>query len=86
MPLNDALRQRLRRVVSRMTGRDTRLIEAVDESLVGGLVVRIGDQKIDTSVARGLALLNKRFEERASAEVHAFTASSGANQTDEVER
>ena len=33
-----------------------------------------------------LKALNKKFEERASAEVHAFSAFSDANTTDEVER
>jgi F-type H+-transporting ATPase subunit delta len=86
VPLTEGLREHLRQAVSRMTGRETRLIESVDETLIGGLVVKIGDQKIDTSVARSLTLLRQRFEERASAEVHAFAADSDANETDEVER
>jgi len=86
VPLTESLRERLRQAVSKMTGRETRLIESVDEALVGGLVVKIGDQKIDTSVARSLTLLRHKFEERASAEVHAFAAGSDANHTDEVER
>ena len=86
VPLTEGSRERLKRAVSRMTGRETRLIESVDETLIGGLVVKIGDQKIDTSVARSLTLLRQKFEERASVEVHAFTAGSDANETDEVER
>ena len=69
-----------------MTGRDTRLVESVDDSLVGGLVVTIGDEKIDTSVARALSLLKKKFEKRASDEIHASSAYSDAKTTDEVER
>jgi F-type H+-transporting ATPase subunit delta len=86
VPLTESSRERLRQTVSAMTGRETRLIESVDESLIGGLVVKIGDQKIDSSVARSLTLLRRRFEERASAEVHTFAVSSDANETDEVER
>lgn len=86
VPLTEHLRDRLRKAVSAMTGRKTRLIESVDEALVGGLVVRIGDEKIDTSVARALSLLKKKFEERASEEVHSYPAYSDANTTDEVER
>jgi len=86
VPLTESSRERLAQAVSKMTGRETRLIESVDEALIGGLVVKIGDQKIDTSVARTLVLLRQQFEERASAEVHAFAADSDANETDEVER
>ena len=86
VPLTESLRESLRQAVGKLTGHDARLIESVDESLIGGLVVKIGDEKIDTSVARSLSLLRKRFEERASSEVHAFAAYSDANQTDEVER
>lgn len=89
VPLSDELRQRLEAAISKMTGRQTRLVECVDESLIGGLVVKIGDQKIDTSVARSLALLAERFNERASAEVQkpqGYVADSDATHRDEVER
>ena len=86
VPLTESSRARLERAVSKITGRDTRLIESVDESLIGGLVVRIGDEKIDTSVARSLSLLRQKFAERASAEVHAVSACTETDQTDEVER
>lgn len=86
VPLTESLRERLKQAVRKMTGRDTRLIESVDETLVGGLVVKVGDEKIDTSVARSLSLLKKKFEERARAEVQTLAAYSDANQTDEVDR
>jgi len=89
VPLSEELRNRLTRAISELTGSKTRLVEAVEPSLIGGLVVRIGDQKIDTSVARSLALLASRFEERTASEVQrtqAYVADSDANGTDEVER
>ena len=69
VPLSETLRERLAGAIRKMTGHETRLVETVDEDLIGGLVVKIGDRKIDTSVARSLALLAERFNERASAEV-----------------
>lgn len=69
VPLSETLRERLAGAIRKMTGYETRLVETVDEDLIGGLVVKIGDRKIDTSVARALALLAERFNERASAEV-----------------
>mgnify|MGYP000420439859 CR=1 FL=1 len=47
-------------LASRYAGKTARLIEKVDPGLLGGLVLRIGDRKIDTSVARSLALLPRR--------------------------
>ena len=41
----------------------------VDPELLGGLVVQIGDQKIDMSVRRDLELLSGRFAARLSAEL-----------------
>jgi len=72
VPLTEALRERLAGAIRKMTGRQTRLVENVDEELIGGLVIKIGDRKIDTSVARALALLAEKFNERASAEVQAL--------------
>lgn len=89
VPLSEQLRERLTEAVGKMTGRRIRLVESIDEDLIGGLVVKIGDRKIDTSVARALALLTERFNERASAEVQkaqVYVSDSGETQTDEVER
>jgi F-type H+-transporting ATPase subunit delta len=89
VPLSEQLRERLIEAVSKMTGREIRLVESIDEDLIGGLMVKIGDRKIDTSVARALALLTERFNERASAEVQkaqVYVSDSGETQTDEVER
>ncbi len=69
-PLTDKLRERLRDVVSRRTGKEPDLVETVDESVLGGLVVQIGDTKLDASVATKLRRLNKALRERASREIH----------------
>lgn len=68
--LSESVRERLRGVVAKKTGRKPRIIEIVDESLIGGLVVRIGDEKLDASVARKLAVLSQALLERASREIH----------------
>lgn len=69
VPLTDALRERLRQAVDRRTGRKSEIKEVVDPSILGGLVVRMEDEKIDTSVARELAVLSERLSRRASAEI-----------------
>ncbi|MDO8630855.1 MAG: ATP synthase F1 subunit delta [Phycisphaerales bacterium] len=68
--LSASARERLRAVFAKKTGRKPRIVETVDESLVGGLVVRIGDEKLDASVARKLAVLSNVLLERASREIH----------------
>ncbi len=50
VPLSEALRERLRSTVSKYVGGEPSLHENVDESLIGGIVLRIGDEKVDASV------------------------------------
>ena len=70
-PLSSKLRHRLDEVLAQQTGQRPRLIEQVDPAVLGGLVVQIGDQKLDCSVAHRLASLGEAFRERASREIHA---------------
>ena len=69
-PLSEAVRARLKEVASAHTGKEAKLIERVDESILGGMIVRIGDEKLDTSVATRLAKLGRILAVRASAEIH----------------
>jgi len=38
------------------------LIEKVQPELIGGVVVRVGDRQVDTTVARSLRGLKRQFE------------------------
>lgn len=49
--------------LSKATGKKVRLNSAIDTSLIGGLVVRIGDTVIDGSVTKKLALLKNRLQQ-----------------------
>lgn len=66
--LSEALRQQLQEATSKFTGREASLIETVDESLIGGMILQVGDQKIDSSVARELRQLENQLLDRASQE------------------
>jgi F-type H+-transporting ATPase subunit delta len=66
--LSESLRQSLLEATSRLTGREASLQEAVDESLIGGMILLVGDRKIDSSVAKELRQLEERFLDRASQE------------------
>jgi F-type H+-transporting ATPase subunit delta len=55
VPLTEAQRDRLARILTRAYGRQVRLNVELDERLVGGLTVRIGDDFIDGSLAGRIA-------------------------------
>ncbi|MEE9561813.1 MAG: ATP synthase F1 subunit delta [Thermoanaerobaculia bacterium] len=70
VPLSASLRQRLRVVTSEVTGKEAQLVEKVDQSILGGMILRIGDRKIDTSIAKEIRQLNEQMVERASRELY----------------
>lgn len=67
--LDDGQRDRLRAAVRAATGNEPRLVERVDKQLLGGLVVRIGDRKADSSIATRLRTLSEALLARASREI-----------------
>lgn len=62
-PLSDAQRDQLLAILSDKTGRTVKLDVEVDESLIGGLVVRVGSRMIDTSIRTKLASLQNIMKE-----------------------
>ena len=75
--LPGALREKLRAAVTHFTGSQPDLIERVDPGLLGGMVVQIGDDKIDASVASQLKALSEALLERASQEIVRGTPYAG---------
>ncbi len=69
LPLTEELREGLRSAVSRFSGRTAQLEEEIDESLLGGLVLHVGDRKIDTSLAKDLSAISAQLSDRASQEI-----------------
>ncbi|MFQ5492279.1 MAG: ATP synthase F1 subunit delta [Phycisphaerae bacterium] len=70
-PLNKKQRASLSEVLQKITGQQPVLIETVDASVLGGLVVQVGDEKLDCSVAGRLNALRRALADRASRELHA---------------
>ena len=50
-PLNEELRTKLKEIVSNETNSKVEIIEKTNPSLLGGFVLRIGDNQIDTSIS-----------------------------------
>ena len=69
--LSDELREQLRERIARATGKQIDLVERIDSSLIGGIVLQLGDKKFDGSVRRKLAAVNAALLERSSRELYA---------------
>lgn len=69
VPLSDAQRDRLRGKIREQTDREPTLRESVDPDLLGGMVVRIGDRKLDSSLTTRLEALSGALLARGSREV-----------------
>lgn len=61
VPLDDAQRERLAASLSAQFGREIQLQVAVDPKVVGGVLVRMGDEVIDGSTAHRLAQARRAF-------------------------
>lgn len=59
--LNDELRKQFTDIVKEISGKEVELEEMVDEDLLGGFVLRIGDRQVDESVSTKLLRLKKEF-------------------------
>lgn len=63
VPLTDDLRTSFQKMVAARTGKQVELQEVVDPAIVGGYVLRIGDQQIDESVRSNVQKLKNKFKE-----------------------
>lgn len=62
--LNDTARAEVKRLAEeRHPGKSIILQETVDPTLIGGVVVRIGDEQVDGSISRALSDLRRKFSE-----------------------
>ena len=73
VPLDDAqraaLRAELAKALAYRSGREPVLVERVDPELLGGLVISVGDIKLDSTVANELARLGAGLMARAADEL-----------------
>lgn len=63
VPLSQDQSDALSRTLSAQAGKDVKIISTVDESLIGGLVVKVGSRMIDTSIASKLKALQNSMKE-----------------------
>lgn len=56
-PLTDDLRAQFNKIVADSTGKKVQIEEKIDERLIGGYVLRVGDRQIDASIRKRLSEL-----------------------------
>jgi F-type H+-transporting ATPase subunit delta len=61
-PVIDGMLDDLARELRRLTKKDVHLRTRVDESIIGGVIVRVGDKVLDGSVRKKLSQLKKQME------------------------
>ena len=62
-PLSDAQKEKLSAALKANAGKDVTLNASVDESLIGGLIVKLGSKMIDTSIRTKLGALQNTMKE-----------------------
>ncbi|MDF9798308.1 F-type H+-transporting ATPase subunit delta [Catalinimonas alkaloidigena] len=63
MPLTDTLKKKFIELVATQTGKKIELEEKVDPSIIGGYVLKIGDQQMDNSIIAKLKTLSYEFSD-----------------------
>ena len=79
--LSEFARQRLHEILKSKTGCDVDLVEKVNPDLIGGLVIHMGDQKFDASIAHRIQRLSKSLRRRTREELYggrSYVADSAA--------
>jgi F-type H+-transporting ATPase subunit delta len=70
VPLSKEQRASLAAAVAKLTGKKPELIERVDPSILGGLVVEVAGEKIDGSLSARLRDVAMHLAQRAALELH----------------
>ena len=61
--LDKTLREKVLQIVKGSTNSEVELTEKVNKDLIGGFILRVGDQQVDASILRQIKNLDKTFSE-----------------------
>ncbi|MFV1951336.1 MAG: FoF1 ATP synthase subunit delta [Nitrospinota bacterium] len=61
IPLTSDIIARLEKSLTQSTGDEVEIKSEVDESIVGGLIIRIGDKIVDASLQKQLRMIRKEM-------------------------
>lgn len=59
--LTDDLKKLVLIKAKELTGKDSEIVNVIDESIIGGFILRIGDLQYDASIANKLSKLKREF-------------------------
>ena len=62
-PLSEAQAERLRATLAEKSGKIVKLNARVDESLIGGMIVKLGSSMVDSSIRSRLSALQNAMKE-----------------------
>ncbi len=62
VPLSANLEKKVMEKVKELTGKEAELNKVVDESILGGFILRVGDTQYDASIANKLEKLKREFK------------------------
>lgn len=65
VPLTDDLEKKIQDKVKELTGEGAEIKNIIDESIIGGFVLRVGDLQFDASVSNNLNKLKREFKNNA---------------------
>ena len=63
IPLSASVKTTLGNVITKALAKEVILNENIDESLIGGFVLRIDDKQIDNSIKNHLSQIRKKFSQ-----------------------
>ena len=61
VPLTDALKVKVLAKVKELTGKEVEVVNIIDESILGGFILRVGDIQYNASIANKLNKLKREF-------------------------
>jgi F-type H+-transporting ATPase subunit delta len=62
-PLDEETRNKIEALASQMAHGNVELTERIDSSLIGGFILRVGDNQVDTSIYNSIRNLKRGFAE-----------------------
>jgi len=63
VPLSPELRAQVNQKIASLTGKTVQLIEKVDQNMIGGFILRVGDKQVDDTIRTDLRHLKQKFKE-----------------------
>ncbi len=62
LPISDSVVTQIKEQLQKLTKKDVHIRSRVDESIIGGVVIRVGDKVLDGSVRNKLSQLKRQME------------------------